>query len=259
MKKKMPAIFAGHGSPMVALAHDSITEEFYSLGNRILDSFGKPKAILCISAHWYTRGTYIQKEAHPRQIYDMYGFPDALYEIKYPVSGFEPLSDRVLSLAGKKCSVNNDWGIDHGTWTVLVHMFPKADIPVVQLSVNGQLDSRESYEIGKELAPLREEGFLLLGSGNIVHNLRLVDFDNPAGTPEADAFDAFITDNVKNRNDEAIRDFRKNRYADYAVPTPDHFLPLPYVLGAAVDETPYVFNNVRNLSSLSMTGYAFGL
>ena len=170
--KKMPVIFSGHGSPMIALAHNDLTAAFNHIGQEVISRFGKPKAILSICAHWYADGTYIQSAEKPRQIYDMYGFPNELYEVQYPVSGNRDLTMDVLNLLGDKVSINDTWGIDHGTWTVLVHMFPKADIPVVQLSVNRRLTEEECYNLGKELAPLREKGYLIFASGNVVHNLR---------------------------------------------------------------------------------------
>ena len=168
---------------------------------------------------------YIYTECRkPRQIYDMYGFPNELYEVQYPVSGNRDLTMDVLNLLGDKVSINDTWGIDHGTWTVLVHMFPKADIPVVQLSVNRRLTEEECYNLGKELTPLREKGYLIFASGNVVHNLRAVEFDNPIGTPAADAFDEFIKEAVLARNDEAVIHYDTHKDADYAVPTKDHFL-----------------------------------
>ncbi len=146
------------------------------------DSIDKPKAILAISAHWFTDQTYIQSAPTPKQIYDMYGFPKELYEVKYPVSGSAPLTESVRSLLGTEVTIDDTWGIDHGTWTVLVHMFPDDDIPVVQLSVNRHLDPQQSYELGQKLASLREQGYLIFGSGNVVHNLGRVEWDNPDGT-----------------------------------------------------------------------------
>ena len=168
-KEKMPVIFSGHGSPMLALDHNEGTEKLRQVGQEIINRHGKPRAILSISAHWYTHGTYIQNEEEPRQIYDMYGFPQELYDFKYPAKGCPALADRVLSLLGESVSVNNKWGIDHGSWTVLCHMFPDADIPVVQLSVDADLSVEEIYRIGERLAPLREEGYLIFASGNVVH------------------------------------------------------------------------------------------
>ncbi len=231
---KLPVIFAGHGSPMIALEDNELTKEFQKIGERVVSEFEKPKAILSFSAHWFTRGTYVQSDPEPRQVYDMYGFPKELYEVQYHPKGCQELTDDILALL-PDTSINDDWGIDHGTWTVLVHMFPGAPIPVVQLSIDGIEGPQSAYDIGKALAPLREKGYLLLGSGNIVHNLRRLEWDNPNGSPQADRFDAA-----------------------YAAPTADHFLPLLYTLGAAQGEKPEIFNNVRNTGSLSMTGYLFG-
>lgn len=161
--KKMPVIFAGHGSPMIALEKNDLTRTLSDLGKKVIHDFGRPKAILSLSAHWFTRGSHVQGSPLPRQIYDMYGFPKELYEVKYEPTGFRPLTERVLSLL-PMADVNNDWGIDHGTWTVLTHMFPDASIPVVQLSIDGKISPKASYEIGKALAPLREEGYLVFGS-----------------------------------------------------------------------------------------------
>ena len=164
--KKMPAVFVGHGSPMIALDHNELTETYRRLGERILAEFGKPKAILMISAHWYTRGTLVQSAAKPRQVYDMYGFPKELYELKYEPAGCADLTRAVTDLLGEGVEVDDSWGIDHGTWSILVHIFPQADIPVVQLSINGLIDARQSYELGQKLASLREKGYLIMGSGS---------------------------------------------------------------------------------------------
>ena len=255
--KRMPVVFSGHGSPMLALEHDEITRGLSKIGDRILREYGKPKAILAISAHWYAKGTYVQRTDAQRQIYDMYGFPKALYEFKYPVKGDVALGDRVCALLGDKVSVNNDWGIDHGTWTVLCHMFPNADIPVVQLSVDGTISNAEIYELGKQLAPLRDEGYLIFASGNTVHNLRQVDWDNPHGTDRTIAFNRAIVEAVTKRDDQTVMEYRKLPYADYAVPTPEHFLPLIYCLGAAGKDNAEVFNDVCNLGAIAMTGFLF--
>lgn len=256
-ENRMPVVFSGHGSPMIALERNEITEGMASVGRDIIETWGKPKAILAISAHWFTDGTYIQSAGTPKQVYDMYGFPQELYEVKYPVSGHAALTDQVRSLLGDLVSVNDDWGIDHGTWTVLVHMFPDADIPVVQLSVNKKLSPAESYETGRKLADLRDQGYLIFGSGNVVHNLRRVEWDNAGGTPMTTAFNRVITEAVEQRDDQTVINYRSLPDAAYAVPTPDHFLPLLYCLGAAGTDSARVFNNVCNLGSMAMTGYVF--
>jgi 4,5-DOPA dioxygenase extradiol len=259
MTNKMPVIFSGHGSPMIALEDNELTKKMNEAGDTVIEMHGKPKAILSVSAHWYTHGTLVQKEENPGQIYDMYGFPKELYDVKYPVKRSEELSDSVLTLLKDKVSVNNSWGIDHGTWTVLVHMFPKHDIPVVQLSVNGDLKAEDHYEIGKKLSALREEGYLIFASGNVVHNLGRVEWDNPNGTKQADAFDAWIKDAVLNHRTDDLIHYEKHPDSRYAVPTPDHYLPLLYAYGAGEGDAVQVFNNIRNLGSMAMTGYVFGM
>lgn len=256
--KKMPVVFSGHGDPMIALREDEVTKGMRETGEKILREYGKPKAILAISAHWYTRGTYIQNAAEPKQIYDMYGFPKELYEVKYPAKGCGELSDRVLELLGEQVSVNDDWGIDHGTWTVLVHMFPEADIPVVQLSVDGTLDHEKLNEIGEKLSVLREEGYLIFGSGNVVHNLRRVEWDNPNGTEMTLKFNQYIIDALQAGERNRVINYANGPEAAYAVPTPEHYLPLIYCLGAAGEDKAEVFNNICNLGSMAMTGFIFG-
>lgn len=256
---KMPTVFVGHGSPTIAIEDNALTHEMSRVGEAVIAEHGKPHAILAVSAHWFTHGTLTQSAPRPEQIYDMYGFPRELYELKYPVSGSRELTEAVTSLLGSDVAINNDWGIDHGSWSVLVHMFPQADIPVVQLSVNGDLTSQQHYELGKRLAPLRDEGFLILGSGNVVHNLGMVDWKNQEGTPEADEFDSRVRDAILRGDFQSVLNYREGPFANYAVPFPDHYFPLIYPLAAGEGETVGVFNNVGTLGSISMTGYTFGL
>ena len=256
--KKMPVIFTGHGSPMLALDDDAVTQALSQIGQEVSATYGKSKAILMLSAHWFTRGTFVQKTETPSQIYDMYGFPEALYQVKYPAAGSPALADRVCALLGDDVAVNNDWGIDHGAWTVLVHMFPDADIPVVQLSIDGTAAPATLYAMAEKLSPLRDEGVLILGSGNVVHNLRRVEWDNPGGSDATEAFNAEIIQAVMARDDDAVIHWEAHPYADYAVPTPDHFLPLILCLGAAKDEKARVFNDVCNLGAIAMTGFVLG-
>mgnify|MGYP002115155804 FL=1 len=254
---RQPALFIGHGDPMMALRHDAISEGLASVGERL--KAHHPKAILAVSAHWFTRGTLVQSDPTPRQVNDMYGFPPELYAIHYRPSGSKELTERVLELLGDDVAVDDTWGIDHGVWTPLHHMLPEADIPVVELSVNGLKNAKYAYEVGQKLSALRDEGFVVLGSGNVVHNLREADWENPHGTPQSLRFDDAILEAVKKRDDDAVIDFEKLPEAAYAVPTPDHFLPLVTVLGAAQGEEAEVFNHIQNLGSISMTSYAFGL
>ena len=256
---RMPVIFSGHGSPMVALENNEITQGMHQVGAEVIKKYGKPKDILAISAHWYIGETAIQSASPPQQVYDMYGFPKELYELKYPVKGSQELTNDVLKTLGPEVKVNDDWGIDHGTWSVLVHMFPDASIPVVQLSVNRYFTPRKAYEIGKKLAKLRDEGYLIFASGNVVHNLMRVEWDNPHGSVMTDRFNHYIVEKVTQRDDEAVLNFTTHPDASYAVPTPDHFMPLFYILGATQNEVPQVFNNVANLGSMAMTGFVFGI
>ncbi|MGN1023077.1 MAG: 4,5-DOPA dioxygenase extradiol [Lachnospiraceae bacterium] len=255
---RMPVIFSGHGSPMLALEHNDITETLKKTGEEAIAAHGVPRAILAISAHWYQGETLVQSAAHPKQIYDMYGFPKELYEVKYNAVGSPALTDEVKNLLGGAVRVDDSWGIDHGTWTVLVHMFPKADIPVVQLSVNGRLTPEKCADLGRKLAPLRDAGYLILGSGNVVHNLRMVDWDNENGSPACIRFNDYITEAVLSGDNKKALHYGTHPDASYAVPTPDHFLPLCYCLGAADGDAARAFNNVCNLGAIAMTGYVFG-
>ena len=255
--KRMPTVFVGHGSPMMALEHTEITNTFKTIGQKIIKEYGTPKAILAISAHWYTDGTYIQSAENPKQIYDMYGFPQELYEVVYPAKGDSNLTEKVQLLLGNSVSINDTWGIDHGMWTVLVHMFPDASIPVVQLSINKYLSPKEMYQLGTKLQILRNEGYLIMGSGNIVHNLRLLEWDNPAGTAATIEFDQYISKAVLENDVDTVVNYTTHPHASYAVPTPDHYLPLIYIMGASEGAKPTVFNQSYNSGSLSMTGFIF--
>ena len=255
--KRMPTLFVGHGSPMMALEHTEITNTFKTIGQKIIKEYGTPKAILAISAHWYADGTYIQSEENPKQIYDMYGFPQELYEVVYPAKGDSNLTEKVQLLLGNSVSINDMWGIDHGMWTVLVHMFPDASIPVVQLSINKYLSPKEMYQLGTKLQILRNEGYLIMGSGNIVHNLRLLEWDNLSGTSATIEFDQYISKAVLENDVDTVVNYTTHPHASYAAPTPDHYLPLIYIMGASEGAKPTVFNQSYNSGSLSMTGFIF--
>lgn len=255
--KRMPTLFIGHGSPMMTLEHTETTNTFKTIGENIINNYGKPKAILAISAHWYAVGTYIQSAENPKQIYDMYGFPQELYEVVYPAKGDSTLTNKVQQLLGNSVSINDSWGIDHGMWTILVHMFPDASIPVVQLSINKYLSPKEMYELGVKLQALRDGGYLIMGSGNIVHNLRQLEWDNPSGTPATIEFDQYISNAVLNNDVNTIINYTEHPHASYAAPTPDHYLPLIYIMGASEGAKPTVFNQTYNTGSLSMTGFIF--
>ncbi|SET19367.1 4,5-DOPA dioxygenase extradiol [Olsenella sp. KH3B4] len=253
--KRQMTVFVGHGDPMMALRDDEVAHGLRAMGEKILAD--EPRAILAVSAHWFTRGTLVQSDPTPRQVNDMYGFPPELYAIKYRPAGSAELTARVRQLLGSDVEVDDTWGIDHGVWTPLHHMLPKANVPVVELSVNGLADARYAYDLGRRLVPLRDEGFVVLGSGNVVHNLREADWNNPAGTPACIEFDSAVRAAVEARDDEKVIAYERLPHASYAVPTPDHYLPLLTVLGASEGEKPEVFNDVRNLGAISMTSYAF--
>lgn len=253
--QRMPVIFVGHGSPMNAIEDNPQTRKWREIGR----SIPRPRAILAISAHWYAPGTWVNDEIKPRQIYDMYGFPPDLYELEYPAQGEPELASRVQTLTG--CVVNNNWGIDHGTWSVLAHLFPQADIPVCQLSIDRTAVPDAHYQMGRQLTALRDEGVLILGSGNIVHNLRRVDFANESGEPWAYEFDQAVGEKIRQHDHTALLhpEAFSPGAARLAIPTPDHYWPLLYILGAAQpDDTITSFNEICQYGSLSMTGYQFG-
>lgn len=252
----MPVVFAGHGSPLHALANNPYTQMLSRLGNRLL----RPKAILAISAHWMTSGTKITADAHPKTIHDFYGFPDALFKVQYPAPGSKDLVMKVQSLI-PETELNSEWGYDHGTWAVLRHMYPKADIPVAQLSFDPRQSCAHHFRLGQRLAPLREEGILILGSGNIVHNLRAIKWQENA-PPDAQAvtFDHWVKERLKNRDFEALQsEIRSKPEGAWSVPTWDHYHPLMYVLGAvhASDELTFEFDEIQN-ASIAMRTLTFG-
>lgn len=254
---RMPVIFSGHGDPMIALRKDEVSMTLEEVGKQFLAKYGKPKAILAISAHWFTHGNLLQKMENPPKINDMFGFPKELYEIPYQVKGCSELSDKVAEILGASVEIDNDWGIDHGVWSVFVHMFPAADIPIVELSVNGDISAEEIFEIGVKLSDLRAQGYLIFGSGNIVHNLREADWDNPNGTEKTLQFNQEIIDAVLKGDTKKIINYEKIPNTSYAIPTPEHYLPLIYCIGAADGDGAKVFNNVCNLGSMAMTGFIF--
>lgn len=253
---KMPVLFVGHGSPMNAIEDNRYTRGWKEIARKI----PRPKFIVSISAHWFTKGTKIMNEENPKTIYDMYGFPKELYEVVYSPPGNPEFAEISKGLISKESVYDNTWGIDHGTWSVLVHMYPKRDIPVFQISIDASAPPEAHFQIGKELKPLRDEGGLLFGTGNIVHNLRLVDWDiGDEGFDWAYTFDDFIRSNIQSGNHEEILNYESlGDVAKLAVPTSDHFNPLLYILGASdKDDKVSVYNNSCMMGSLSMTSYLF--
>ena len=237
----MPAIFFGHGNPMNALQKNAWTEAWAQIGQTIQ----RPKAILCISAHWYLPATLITGVESPRTIHDFGGFPRPLYEIRYPAPGDLALAHRVKTLLGPlNAELDSEWGLDHGTWSVLCHVYPKAEVPVVQLSIDETQPARFHFDLGRRLAPLRDEGILIMGSGNLVHNLHAYAW----GRHPVEPFDWAVRFEQKARELITSGDFQPlvdyetlGRDALLAAPTPDHYLPLIYVLGAAQKGEPATF------------------
>ncbi|MGC1379854.1 MAG: 4,5-DOPA dioxygenase extradiol [Candidatus Baltobacteraceae bacterium] len=232
MPKTLPALFVGHGNPMNALAQNAFTRAWSSLGSAI----GRPRAILCVSAHWYLPGTSATAMQSPRTIHDFGGFPRALFEVRYPAPGDPNLADRLCEiLAPVAVGLDRKWGLDHGAWSILVHMFPKADVPVVQLSIDETQPPSFHYEIGKRLAAIRDEGVLLLGSGNVVHNLEAYAWgEHPSEPyPWAARFEQEVRRLLRAGEDAPLVEYeRLGGDAMLSIPTPEHYLPLLYVLGA---------------------------
>jgi 4,5-DOPA dioxygenase extradiol len=229
----LPAIFLGHGSPMNAIQQNGYTEAWRRWGQ----AYPKPSAVLCISAHWYVRRTAVTFAPQPITIHDFGGFPPELYAVQYPAPGDQALAQRVRDiLAPEPVDFDEEWGFDHGTWSVLKHVYPEADIPVVQLSINASRPAAWHFELGRRLSPLREQGILIVGSGNLVHNLRAWLRGAPTGEPFdwALRFDTAARAAMASGEWTSLIDYERwGRDAQLSVPTPEHYLPLLYVLGSA--------------------------
>jgi 4,5-DOPA dioxygenase extradiol len=255
----MPVAFVGHGSPMNAIEDNAWSRGFRDLGRRL----PRPSAILAISAHWYIGGTAVTGNEEPRTIHDFGGFPPALYEMQYPASGHPALAARVAELIGtEKASIRLDWGLDHGTWSVLCHLRPSADCPVVQLSIDARASPQRHLAVGRTLASLREEGVLILGSGNIVHNLgdafgRLR--SGELGTPSwAGEFDEAVVRALSVHDSAELARLIETPEGRQAHPTPEHYLPLLYAAGAAAADPVSFPITGFDLGSLSMRSILFG-
>jgi len=252
---RQPAVFVGHGSPMYALQPNRFTAAWTTLGK----SLKRPDAILVISAHWVTRGTWVTAMTKPKTIHDFGGFPPALFDIQYPARGSPALADRIEELLNIPVVLEeNEWGIDHGAWSVLKYLYPKADVPVVQLSLDGSRSARQHYELAKQLTPLRDENILILSSGNVVHNLRTMDWQADAQPyPWAKQFNDFFISEICVDHHESLIEWEK--YGDSAhlsIPTAEHYWPALYTLALQQEgEHTKVFVDGIEMSSISMLGF----
>ena len=252
----MPVLFIGHGSPLNALRTNAWTETWRRLGQEL----PRPKAVLLISGHWCTEGVRVTSQAAPPTLHDFGAFPQALFDIRYPAPGAPELAGKVCALlapAGPR--LDDGWGLDHGAWSVLSKAYPDADIPVVQLSIDYHHPPSFHFDLGRKLAPLREEGVLVLGSGNVVHNLRLRERDAPFAYDWALRFNAFIRESVLAGDYDAVVRYQEmGREAALSVPTPDHFYPLLYACGAALDDRAQLESDGVYQGSMSMMSLSFG-
>jgi 4,5-DOPA dioxygenase extradiol len=226
--ERLPALFVGHGSPLNCVADNAFTRDLRRLGQKL----PRPRAVLVISAHWLTSGSLVTAGKQPATIHDFYGFPQELYELRYAAPGSAELAARVGELTGGEVVADAQRGLDHAAWMVLRNMYPAADVPVLEMSLDLTLNERRHYELGRRLAPLRDEGVLLMGSGNIVHNLLRIDWNVEANPAEwAVAFDAWVEAAVRDgRHDDLVDYLERGPQALLAAPTNDHYLPLLYSL-----------------------------
>jgi 4,5-DOPA dioxygenase extradiol len=256
----MPVLFIGHGNPMNAIATNPYTESLSRLGREI----PRPKAILCVAAHWMSEGTWVTHQKSPRTIHDFYGFPPELFAVTYPVPGDPGLAERVAAAIPEPRITLDDelWGIDHGTWAILRHMYPKADVPTIQLSIYMERPAPYHYALGRELRRFRDEGVLIVGSGNIVHNLRTMNWDEQADPyPWAREFDGWVRDAIVARSHlELVEDYARTEEGRLSVPSPDHYYPLLYALGASYEDEKIHFEHESiDNASISMRSVSFGL
>jgi 4,5-DOPA dioxygenase extradiol len=255
---KMPVLFLGHGSPMNAIEDNEFARGWRAIGQ----SLPKPNAILCISAHWETRGTYVTAMEKPKTIHDFGGFPPALFAVEYPAPGSPELAAQTKQLVtSTEVGLDQSWGLDHGCWSVVKRLYPAADIPVIQLSLDYQQGTRYHFELAKELNALRKKGILIVGSGNMVHNLGIIDWDNPNS-----GFDWAVEANTTMKNLISTGDYAslinyqaQGKAFQLSIPTPEHYLPLLYTLGLKEEKEEISFFNDRTvMGSISMTSVKIG-
>lgn len=254
----MPVLFMGHGSPMNAIENNLFSQKWASLGKEI----GTPKAVLCISAHWLSSGTHVTAMDTPRTIHDFGGFPKALFDVQYPAPG-DPLlaADLVKMVKKTQVGLNHDWGLDHGTWSVVRQMYPDAKVPVLQMSIDYRQPMQYHYDLAKELADLRKKGVLIIGSGNMIHNLGMVAWDkmneDNYGYDWAIEFNDLLKQHISNKNHAALIQYPSlSKAAMLAIPTPDHYIPMLYALSLQdnLDNLSF-FNDKLVAGSLNMTSF----
>ncbi|MEO2099861.1 MAG: 4,5-DOPA dioxygenase extradiol [Flavobacteriaceae bacterium] len=258
--EKMPVLFLGHGSPMNAIEENEFVANFKQLGKELV----RPNAILCISAHWETKGTFVTAMQNPPTIHDFGGFPQALFDVQYPAPGSPELAQETKNIITlTEVGLDDKWGLDHGAWSVIKHLYPNADIPVIQMSIDYSQPAKYHYELAKELNSLRNKGILIIGSGNMVHNLRKVAWDK---LNEEYAFDWAIEANDKMKSyilsgdHQSLINFKSQGKAfDLAIPTPEHYMPLLYTLALKEEnENITLFNDKPVGGSLTMTSVKIG-
>lgn len=257
----MPVIFFGHGSPMNAIENNLYTQTLRTYGQSLV----RPKAILCVSAHWMTEGTWVTAMDKPKTIHDFYGFPQELFNIQYPAPGHPEIAAKtkqmIESLAPLKVGLDqNEWGLDHGTWSVLRHVFPEAQIPVIQLSLDMTRPPEYHFQLGQYIQGLRNQGVLIVASGNIVHNLRRIQWD-PKSQPYdwAVEFDQWVKGKLENKDfSPLVHDYLKSSGGKESVPTPDHYWPMLTILGAvqSKDQIRPIYEEMQN-ASISMRCFEF--
>lgn len=254
----MPVYFVGHGSPMNAIEENEFTRSWSTLGKDL----AKPAAILCVSAHWQTRGTFVTAMEQPRTIHDFYGFPQELFDVQYAAPGSPELAAHIQQLIRKtELHLDHEWGLDHGTWSVIKHIYPAADIPVLQLSLDYNKPPQWHFDLARELSELRRKGVLIIGSGNIVHNLRMLNWHEPDAKHDwATEFNEQVKKNILTGDFQPLINFTtQGRAAALSVPTPEHYLPLLYTLGLKVEQDNVSFLNDRlQLGAISMTSVKLG-
>lgn len=257
LSERMPVVFVGHGNPMNAITDNEYRKVWYELGSRLV----RPSAVLCVSAHWLTDGTYVTVSDKPQTIHDFYGFPDELFKVNYPVSGARNYAEETISnVTTTKVLKDSEYGLDHGAWSVLMNMYPDADIPVYQMSIDITKSAEYHFNLAKELSFLRNRGVIVIGSGNVVHNLRMVKWREEAQPYDwALEFDEIVKKSIENDNPSTLTEYEKlGEIGNAAHPTNDHFLPLFYTLGLRKKSDKYkFFNDKIDMGSISMRSVIF--